>query len=95
MGPTTLRQTLAHNIRALLAEQGRTVVALADFADVSNAHLYDVLACNKAATVDFIQKVAEALGCDPASLLRTPERENAPEDSQPKPPVKPQPGRRR
>jgi DNA-binding Xre family transcriptional regulator len=75
--PTELRQTLARNIRAALARHGRTVVALADFAGVSTAHLYDVLGCKKAATVDFIQKVSEALDCEAADLLRAPDREVA------------------
>lgn len=48
------------------------MVALADFASVSSAHLYDVLACRKSATIDFIAKVAQGLGCPPADLLRDP-----------------------
>lgn len=56
------------------------MVALADFADVSVAHLYDVIAARKAASVDFVERVAEALQIEPWRLLvpndseRTPQR---------------------
>jgi hypothetical protein len=46
------------------------MVALAGLADVSAAHLYDVVNCKKAATVDFIEKIADALGVEPWQLLK-------------------------
>jgi transcriptional regulator with XRE-family HTH domain len=61
---------LASNIRAAVARKNTTIVALADLAGVSSAHLYDVVRSEKSATVDFLEKVAEALGVEPWQLLR-------------------------
>jgi transcriptional regulator with XRE-family HTH domain len=65
-----LRRLLAHRIRELRARRRKTTVALAGLAGVSAAHLYDVVGCKKAATVDFIEKIAGALGVQPWQLLR-------------------------
>lgn len=65
-----LRRILAKNIRAALARTDKPIVALADLAGVSSAHLYDVIRCEKAATIDFVEKVAEALELEPWQLLR-------------------------
>jgi hypothetical protein len=64
-----LRRTLAHNIRAAAAKKRKSIVTLADLADVSAAHLYDVIRCEKAATIDFVEKVAGPLGIEPWRLL--------------------------
>ena len=66
----TLRDILARNVKAALVRRKKSVVAVADFAGVSVAHLYDLLRCRKAATVDIIEKVAGALGVEPADLLQ-------------------------
>jgi transcriptional regulator with XRE-family HTH domain len=63
-----LRRLLARRIREVKARRG--MVALADLAGVSAAHLYDVVKCKKAATVDFIEKIAGALDVEPWQLLR-------------------------
>jgi hypothetical protein len=68
--PFALRRLLARRIGELRARRKKTIVALAGLADVSAAHLYDVVGCKKAATVDFIEKVAGALGVEPWQLLR-------------------------
>jgi len=65
-----LRRILANNIRAALARKKTPIVALADLAGVSSAHLYDVIRCEKSATVDFVDKVAAALDVEPWQLLR-------------------------
>jgi transcriptional regulator with XRE-family HTH domain len=68
--PSDLRRTLASNIRAALARKNKSIVAAAGLAGVSAAHLYDVIACEKGATIDFIDKIARVLGVEPWQLLR-------------------------
>jgi|GEM_PF-4710201 len=68
--PVNLRSIVARNLKAALVRRRKSVVAVADFAEVSVAHVYDVLGCRKAATVDFIEKLAAALAIEPADLLR-------------------------
>ena len=68
--PSDLRRTLASNIRAALARKNKSIVAAAGLAGVSVAHLYDVIACQKAATIDFVEKIARVLGVEPWQLLR-------------------------
>lgn len=46
-----------------------TINALADFADVSRSHMHAVLACERSATIDWVQKVATALRVTPVELL--------------------------
>ena len=65
----TLRSVLAKNLKATLVRRKKSVVTVADFAEVSAAHLYDIIGCRKAATVDVIDKLAAALGVEPAELL--------------------------
>jgi transcriptional regulator with XRE-family HTH domain len=62
-----LRKTLGNNILAVL--KGRSVAAFAELAGVSVAHLYDVIDGRKAATIDFVGKVAAALDIPPSELL--------------------------
>jgi hypothetical protein len=66
---SSLRGLLAKNLKVALVRKRMAVVAAADFAEVSPAHLYDILGARKAATVDVIEKLAAALGAEPASLL--------------------------
>lgn len=71
-GRPKLRTILASNIRAALAQRKSSAAALAGLAGVSVAHLYDVLNAKKAATVDFVEKVAAELDVEPWELLRAP-----------------------
>jgi transcriptional regulator with XRE-family HTH domain len=71
--PSGLRRVLARNIRSVIAQKGQSVVTLADLADVSPAHLYDVVRCQKAATIDFVEKIANALGVAAWRLLQAEE----------------------
>jgi predicted transcriptional regulator len=64
------RATLADNIRREAERQNLGINKLADFAGVSRSQLYDVLGCSKGASVDWIDKIADALGVEPAELLR-------------------------
>jgi len=66
-----LRRVVAGNIRAAIAQKRMSVVALAGFAEVSAAQLYDVLRCRKGASLDFIAKLAAALEIEPWQLLRS------------------------
>ena len=68
--PADLRRILASNIRAALSRKKKSIVALADLADVSPAHLYDVMRCKKAATIDFVQRIASAVEVEAWQLLR-------------------------
>lgn len=65
-----LRSTLARNIRAQLAKRGQAVTMLADLAGVSAAHLYSVIGCEKAASIDVVERLANALEIEPWQLLR-------------------------
>ena len=69
MEPTDLRRVVAANIRALAKARGRPLNALADFAGVSRAQMFNVLAGRAAASVDWLAKVAGALDVVPAVLL--------------------------
>lgn len=69
MSPSQLRRVLARNIRQVAKRRGRSINALADFAGVSRSQLYDVLAQRKAASIDWIARIATALDVDPSRLL--------------------------
>ncbi len=51
-----------------------TINALADFSDVSRSHLHAVLACERSATVDWLEKIAATLEVEPYELLLPRER---------------------
>jgi len=46
-----------------------TINALADFSGVSRSHLHAVLACERAASVDWLEKIAGTLQVPPAELI--------------------------
>jgi hypothetical protein len=60
---------VARNIRALAARRRIGVSVLADLAGVSRTQMFAVLGCTKATTVDWLEKVAHALGVEPWRLL--------------------------
>jgi transcriptional regulator with XRE-family HTH domain len=66
-----LRVLLAANIRAAAKEKGVALNSLADFAGVSRAQLYSVLAGETSPTVDWLAKVAKPLGHEAWELLVT------------------------
>lgn len=43
--------------------------SLADFAGVSRSQLYDVLSGKKAASIDWLAKISDALDIEPSKLL--------------------------
>ncbi len=67
--PQELRTVVARNIRALAEARGTTLNSLADFAGVSRAQLYSVLAGDAAPTTDWLAKIAAVLEVDPSKLL--------------------------
>ncbi|HEY5956388.1 MAG TPA: helix-turn-helix transcriptional regulator [Polyangiaceae bacterium] len=72
MDSTELRATVAENIRTLAEAKGVTLNSLADFAGVSRAQLYAVLAEKTAPTTDWLSKIAAVLEVEPSRLLAAP-----------------------
>jgi DNA-binding phage protein len=64
-----LRAVVAENIRRAAAERGSALDALADFAGVSRAQVYAVLAATTSPTLDWLAKVATALDVEVWRLL--------------------------
>lgn len=69
MASRDLRALVAGNVRKLAKQRGVAINSLADFAGVSRAQLYDVLAGRKGASLDWIAKLAVALDVAPWQLL--------------------------
>jgi DNA-binding phage protein len=67
-----LRSLLAANVRAAAEGRGVTLTALADFAAVSRAQMFNVVAGKTSPTLDWISKVATALDMEPWQLLAPP-----------------------
>ncbi|MCH9687662.1 MAG: helix-turn-helix domain-containing protein [Deltaproteobacteria bacterium] len=57
-------------IRERSARRRLTTIQLADRAGVSRSHLFAILAGDSSPSLDFIHRLAEALGCDPHLLLK-------------------------
>ncbi len=70
MSPQELRQVVAENIRAAAERRGVSLNSLADFAGLSRAGLHFIVTGKKAATLDSLAQIAEALDVEPADLLR-------------------------
>ena len=69
MTPSQLRGVLARNVRQQAKKRGLALNSLADFAGVSRSQLYDMLARRKAASIDWLAKIATALDVPPSQLL--------------------------
>ena len=65
-----LRGVIADNLRRLIAASGKTVGAVADFAELSRSHLDYVMKGEKAPTSDTIARLARALDIEPWQLLQ-------------------------
>ena len=68
--PEELRARVAARIREVAKRKGIPLTRLADEADVSRAHLWTILNGEPAASLDFLAKIAKALGVDPDELVR-------------------------
>ena len=60
---------VAEAIRTRAERRGVSLRALAEQAGTSRGYLDKVMACQSSPTVDWLCKVAEALGCQPRDLL--------------------------
>jgi predicted transcriptional regulator len=64
------KKVLADNLAKAIEKLGVSRNAIADKAGVSRSQLYDVLAARKAASVDWLEKVAHTLKVETYTLLR-------------------------
>jgi transcriptional regulator with XRE-family HTH domain len=64
-----IRARFAARIREACEVQELPIVRLADRAKVSRGYIWSVLRGQKAATIDYVAQIAEALGYDPGVLL--------------------------
>ncbi len=71
-----LRRIFSANLRCILSQRGLRLDWVADTAGVSRAQLYNVLAGRSSPSLDWIQRVAQAIGVAPYVLL-APMRPNA------------------
>lgn len=69
MSGSDLRSVFARNVRASAEARGVSLNSLADFAGVSRAQMYNVLAGNSSPSLDWIAKVATVLERDAWELL--------------------------
>jgi len=72
--PLDLRAVVAQNIRVVAEARGLGLNALADFAGVSRSQLFNVLNGKSSASLDWLSRLAEALGVEPWELLVEPRR---------------------
>lgn len=63
---------LARNIRALAKERGKTLNTWADLGGVSRAQLYAVLGRKTAPSIDWVEKLADAMDVEAWTLLVPP-----------------------
>ena len=69
MAGVQLRSVFARNVRATAEARGLSLNGLADFAGVSRAQMYNVLAGNSSPSLDWISKVARVLEMEAWQLL--------------------------
>ncbi|WP_438002680.1 helix-turn-helix transcriptional regulator [Sorangium sp. So ce321] len=67
--PDELHQRVTGRIREIAAERKIPVTHLPDRAAVSRAHFWDVLAGKKSPTLQWLGRIAEALGVDAAEFF--------------------------
>lgn len=65
----SLRQRLAHNVKNLRRTKHWSQEALAEAASLSQVYISNIETGTKAASVDVLQKLAEAFEVDPTELL--------------------------
>lgn len=69
MKGASLRSVLARRLREVAAERGVALTHVADRAGVGRSHLWRLLNAEAGATIDAVEKIAEALDVDPVALL--------------------------
>ena len=65
-----LRRTVARNLIRLRREKGLSQEELADRADINRNYVGMIERCENAATVDMLEKLAQALGEEAVEFLR-------------------------
>ena len=67
-----LRKRVADRIRELATRKGLTLTDLADRAEVSQAAFWAAMKGRSGPSIDYLAKVAAALGVDPGVLVKKP-----------------------
>jgi transcriptional regulator with XRE-family HTH domain len=62
---------LSRRLREVAAERGLALTHVADRAGVGRSHLWRLLNAEASATLDAVEKIAEALDVEPLALLTT------------------------
>jgi transcriptional regulator with XRE-family HTH domain len=65
-----LQETLAKNVRMIRRDRAMTQEDLADRAGLSSRYIGQVERAQAAATITVLEQLAEALGVEPADLVR-------------------------
>lgn len=71
-----IREVLAQNLRRLRRDRGISQEALADSADIDRSYVSSLERGVYGATIDMVDKLANALGVEAADLLIRPKRTN-------------------
>lgn len=69
-----LRDVFARNVRLWRAKRGLSQEALADAAKVSRGYMSDLERSEYSASLDVVERIAKAVGVDPAILLEQPSK---------------------
>ena len=67
-----LRRTVARNLKRLRREKGMSQEELADRADINRNYVGMIERSENAATVDMLEKLADALGAKPIDFFHEP-----------------------
>lgn len=70
----TLRETVARNLRRIRAEKGVSQEDLADRAEMNRNYVGMIERCENAATVDTLERFANALEVDPIDFFLSPQK---------------------
>ena len=66
----TLGETVAENLKRIRLERGLSQEELADLAEVNRNYIGMIERGENSPTVDMIERIAKALGTDPAGLFK-------------------------
>lgn len=77
MKRAVLREVLARRLREVAAERDIALTHLADRAGIGRSHLWRLLNGEAAATLDVVDKIADALDVSPLDLLAVPLKTSA------------------